>query len=116
MYALMTPMGQGRWRRLQNTKGLQLHSSPLDKMAAILADYIFKCTFLNEKFCILIQISLFVLEGSIHNNPLLGKITDWRQMGDKPLSEPMMTQFTDAYARHKGEMSSIFVTQTPIRL
>ena len=31
---------------------------PLDKMAAILADDIFKCIFLNEKVQILIDISL----------------------------------------------------------
>ena len=28
---------------------------PLDKMAAIMADDILKCIFLNEKFCILIK-------------------------------------------------------------
>ena len=39
---------------------------PLDKMAAILADNIFKCIFLNEKFCILIKISLkFIPKGPI---------------------------------------------------
>ena len=26
----------------------------------------------------------------------------WRQTGDKPLSEPMMTQFNDAYMRHSA--------------
>ena len=30
---------------------------PLDKMAAIFTDDIFKCIFMNEKFCISIQIS-----------------------------------------------------------
>ena len=25
----------------------------------------------------------------------------WHQKGDKPLPEPMMTQFTDAYMRHE---------------
>ena len=31
----------------------------------------------------------------------------WRRIGDKPLSEPMLTLFTDAYKyiRHQGEMS-----------
>ena len=28
-----------------------------------------------------------------------------RQTGDKPLSEPMMTQFNDAYMRHSASMS-----------
>ena len=46
----------------------QLQTS-VDKMAAILADDIFKCIFLNEKFCILIQISLkFICKGPIDNN------------------------------------------------
>ena len=26
----------------------------------------------------------------------------WRQIGDKPLSESMLTRFTDAYMRHQG--------------
>ena len=85
-----------------------LHSScmalfhlPLDKMAAILADVIFKGIFLNEKMCILIKISLkFVPKGPIDNIPALVQIMVWRQIGDKPLSEPMLAQFTDAYIRH----------------
>ena len=42
---------------------------PLDKMAAILAEDIFKCIFLNGKVSILIKISLrFVPTGLIDNN------------------------------------------------
>ena len=72
------------------------HSSsthlPLDKMAASLTDNIFKCIFMNEKFCILIGISLkFVPKGSINNIPALVKIMAWRRIGDKPLCEPMLT-------------------------
>ena len=45
---------------------------PLDKMAAILVDDIFKCIFLNENDRILIQISLkFVPKGSIDNKSAL---------------------------------------------
>ena len=41
-------------------------------MAAILADDIFNCIFLYEKFCISIQISLkFVPKGPIDNNQAL---------------------------------------------
>ena len=70
-------------------------------MAAILADDIFKCIFLNEKFCRLIKISLkFVPKSPIDNNPALVQIMAWCQIGDKPLSEPMLTWFTDAYMRH----------------
>ena len=45
---------------------------PLDKMAVILADDIFICIFLNEKFRMLIKISLkFVPKGLIDNNQAL---------------------------------------------
>ena len=70
-------------------------------MAAILADNIFKCIFLNEKDKIPIQISLkLVPRGPIDNKPALVHVMVWRRTGDKPLPEPMMTQFTDAYMRH----------------
>ena len=70
-------------------------------MAPITADDNFKCIFVNEKFCISIQISLkFVLKGSIHNKSAFGQVMAWCQMGNKPLSEPMLTLFTDAYMWH----------------
>ena len=40
--------------------------------------------------------------GPIDNNSVLFWIMAWRRRGDKPLSEPMLTRFTDAYMRHKG--------------
>ena len=70
-------------------------------MAATLPDDICKCIFLNENDRILIQISMkFVLKGLIDNQSALGQVMGWRRMGHKPLSEPMMTQVTDAYMRH----------------
>ena len=75
-------------------------------MATILTDDIFKPIFLNENLKITIQISLkFVLRSPIDNKPALVQVTAWRRTGDKPLSEPMLTQFTDAYMQHWGEMS-----------
>ena len=54
--------------------------------------------FFNEKFCILIQISLkFVPKGPIDNKAALVQVMAWHLKGDKPLSEPMLTQFTEAY-------------------
>ena len=32
----------------------------------------------------------------------------WRRIGDKPLSEPMLTKFADAYMRHYGRISKWF--------
>ena len=77
------------------------NSFPLDKMAAILADDTLKCIFLKGNDRIPIQFSLkFVLKGPIDNNPALVQIMAWRRTGDKPLSEPMLTRFTDGYMRH----------------
>ena len=53
-----------------------------------------------------IEISLkFIPKGPINNIPALVQIMAWRRTGDKPLSEPMMTQFDDAYMRHSVSMS-----------
>ena len=67
-------------------------------MAAILVDDIFKCIFLNENDRIPMRISLNFCP--IDNKPALVQVMAWRRIGDKPLSEPMMTQFSDAYIRH----------------
>ena len=70
------------------------------------ADDIFKRIFLNENILILIQISLkFVPKGSINNIPALVQIMAWRRTGDKQISEPMMTQFNDAYMRYSASLS-----------
>ena len=56
---------------------------------------------MNEKFYILIQISLkFVPKGPIDSKSELVWIMAWRPIGDKPLSGPMLTQFTYAYTRN----------------
>ena len=76
----------------------------MNKMVAI-SQTTFRCIFVKDNFCILIKISLkFVPKGSI--DPALVWIMDWRRIGVKPLSEPMLTQLTDAYIWHQGEMSS----------
>ena len=70
-------------------------------MAAILADDIFKCIFLNENDRIPIEISLkFIPRSPIDNEPAFVRVLAWRRRGDKPLPEPMLTQLTDAYMRH----------------
>ena len=65
---------------------------PLDKMAAISQ---------TKKFCILIKISQkFVPKGPTDNNPAMAQTMAWCQIGTKPSSEPMLTQFIDAYMQH----------------
>ena len=55
------------------------------------ADDIFESIFVNEKFCILIKISLkFVPKVPINNIPALVQIIVWRRPGDKLLSGPMI--------------------------
>ena len=64
-----------------------LNSSPPGQNGCHFADDIFKCIFMNEKFSILIQISLkFVPTGPIENKPAVVQIMAWRRTGDKPLS------------------------------
>ena len=70
-------------------------------MAAIFADDIFECIFMKETFCISIPISLkFVPKGPIDSKSALVQVMAWRWTGIKPLPEPMLTQFTDAYMLH----------------
>ena len=55
-------------------------------------DDIFTCIFVNEKFCILIEISLmFFPWGAIDNNPALVQMMASHWVGDKPLSETILT-------------------------
>ena len=78
-----------------------LKSSPLDKMAHILADDYFGWIFLNENDITPIRISLkYVPRSPIDNKPAMVQVMAWRRTGDKPLPETMLTQFTDAYMRH----------------
>ena len=42
----------------------------------------------------------FVSNGSIDNKWAVVQVIYWRRIGDKPLPEPMLIQFTDAYMQH----------------
>ena len=98
----ITVMMEVGWRSVQGpgSRDLSTHL-PLDKMAAILADDNFKCIFLNGNDRILMQISLkFVPRSPIENKKALVQVMAWRPTGDKTLSEPMLTRFSDAYMWH----------------
>ena len=78
-----------------------LNPSPPGQNSGHFPDDIFNCIFLNENVLISIEISLkFIPNSPISNIPALVQIMAWRWPGDKPLSEPMLTRFTDAYLRH----------------
>ena len=71
-----------------------------------LAVDILKCIFLNENVWISTRISLKIFPwGLIDNTYALVQIMAWRQTGDKPLSDPMVGQFIDAYMCHSASMS-----------
>ena len=63
-------------------------------MAAILADDILKCIFLNENYRIPIQFhrTLFLVD----NKWALPRVMAWCQTGDKPLPKPMLAKCIDA--------------------
>ena len=65
-----------------------INSSSSGQNGHHLTDNILRCIFMNEKFCILIKISLkYVPKGPIYNNPALVQIMAWRRIGAKPLSD-----------------------------
>ena len=77
------------------------NSSPPGQNGHLFTDDIFRCISVNELFCILIKISRkFVHTGPSDDNPALVYIMAWCRIGNKPLSEPLPTRFTDAYMRH----------------
>ena len=72
----------------------------LIKMAAILADDIFKCIVVHGMFCILVKISLkFVHKCPIDKNPILAQIMAWHRIGDKPLFKPIHWRIYAALGR-----------------
>ena len=78
-----------------------VNSSPSEQNGRHFADDIFKRIFLNGNVGISIKISLkFVPKGPINNKSALVQVMAWRQTGDKPLPERVLTQFTDKYMRH----------------
>ena len=78
----------------------------MEKMAAISQTTFSNAFSMNEEFCIWNRFSMkFVPKGLINTIPALVQIMAWRRSGDKPLSEAMQTQFSDAYMRHYTEMS-----------
>ena len=97
-FAWRHPVYRGDTESLKDWESF--NSSPIGKNGCLFANDIFRCILVNEKFCILIKISLkFVLEGLIDNNLALVQIMAWRPIGDKPSSEAMLAWFTDTRRR-----------------
>ena len=66
----------------------------------------FQAHFLNENFSLSTKISLKYVPWCLTDNmSALAQIMAWRRSGDKPLSDPMVSQFSDTYIRHPDLMS-----------
>ena len=94
MYVFISVHGTTPWQ-LQFAQKIRILLTHLllDKMVAILANDIFKRTFLDEDVRISIEISLkFVPKGPINNIPASVQIMAWCRPDDKLLSEPMMVK------------------------
>ena len=73
---------QALWHHMGHN---EFNSSPPEQNGHHFADDISKYIFVNEKFCILINISLkFVPKGQVNNIPALVQIMAWCQIGYKP--------------------------------
>ena len=80
-----------------------INSSPPGQNGRHFADDMFKRIFLNENIWTSNKMSLkYVPWVLIDSMTALVQIMAWCRPGDKPLSEPMLTQFIDAYIRHYG--------------
>ena len=66
-----------------------------------------RCIFLNEniKISYIFFLNLFFQVYLTLNMSTMVQIIVWNRKGDKPLSDQMMTQFTDAYMHHLTPMS-----------
>ena len=103
-------MVNSQWTKLKTgtTKELpsclRVDSSPSGQHGHHFTDDIIRCIFMNETFGIFIQFSLkSVPKGPIDNKAALIWVMAWHQIGNKPLPELMLTQFTDTYATLGGD-------------
>ena len=77
----------------ENYLCVHFNASPSGQNGRHFTDDIFKCVFLNEKFCILIQISQkFVPKSPIDNKWALDQVIAWCWIRDKPYHLANVTQ------------------------
>ena len=53
-------------------------------------------------YCILKFCTEVISKSPVDNKSALDQMVVWHQTGNKPLPDPMMTQFTDACMHHRG--------------
>ena len=99
-------MGDLRWNNILNICKLSQHSnllsnsSPLDKMDAFSQTMFSDAFSLMKKFVFWLKFDWILFpRGQLIIIQHWFKM-DWHWTSDKPLSEPMLTWFTDAYMQH----------------
>ena len=98
------------------THGYRVNSSPPRQDDRHFADGISKCIFMNERFCMLNQISLiFVPKGPVDNTPALVPVMAWHRTGDRPLPDSIMTRFIDVYMQHCGVGVGLLINRHRLR-
>ena len=102
------------WNIPNRDKDNFINSSPPAQNGNHFADDVLTCIFLNENVWISIKTSMkFVPKGLINNIPALVQIMAWHRPGDKPLSEPMLTNFTDASMQAPGGHVNVTCLKLP---
>ena len=96
---------KNQWRRSSQNVITDLvflfNTSPPEPFGGKIADYISKCIFFNEMIEFQLRFHFkFVRKVPTDNKLALVRVMAWHRAGDKPLHEPMLTQFIDAYMRH----------------
>ena len=82
-------------------RALLFNSYPPEQNGRQYADESFKRIFVNDTDFISIKKSLkFIPKGPVNNKVAFVQVRTLHRTGDKPLPEPMLTKFTDAYMRH----------------
>ena len=78
-----------------------LNTSPPRQNGCYFTADIFKCIFMNKNFVFRFKShwNLF-LRAQFNNKSVLLQVMAWCRIGDKPLSQPMITQFIGAYMQH----------------
>ena len=69
-------------------------------MSSINAEFLLWYENCRRHFQMYLKCLKFVHKGPIGYKSALEQVMAWRRTGDKPLPEPMLTQFTDAYRQH----------------
>ena len=65
--------------------------------------------FLKDNSCISIKIALkSVRKGSVDGKRSLVQVMAWCRIGNKPLPEPMVTQFIEAYVHHQVSVGQLW--------